>query len=90
MKQRTRGPEDQRTSGHRGPVGTGDQWAQRTRGTVRSEDQRKSGNRGHEDKARRHPKLLKSYGYVYLSYFYKVANHFPTLNLVFLYCQNVI
>ena len=87
------GTEDLRTSGYRGPVGTEDQRISGIRGPVGTEDQRKSGNRGHEgtrwDSARRHQKLLKSYGCI-LSYSYKVANHFPTLNLVFLYCKNII
>ena len=87
------GTEDLRTSGYRGPVGTEDQRISGIRGLVGTEDQRKSGNRGHEgtrwDSVRRHPKLLKSYGCI-LSYSYKVANHFQTLNLVFLYCKNII
>ena len=60
------GTEDLRTSGYRGPVGTEDQRISGIRGPVGSEDQRKSGNTGYEgtrwDSARRHPKLLKSYG----------------------------
>ena len=54
------------TSGQRGPVGTEDQMISGVRGPVGTEDQRKSGNRGHEGtrwySARRHQKLLKSYG----------------------------
>ena len=64
-----RGPEEQwaqRTGGYREPVATDDQRNSGIRGLVGTEDQRKSGNKGHEgtrwDSARRHPKLLKSYG----------------------------
>ena len=40
MKQRTRGPEDQRTSGHRGPVGTEDQRNGEIRGPEKKWEQR--------------------------------------------------
>ena len=40
------GIEDQRNSGHRGTEGTEEQWVQKTREKVSTEDQRKFGCRG--------------------------------------------